>query len=194
MLHYPHLRPLELWGGVECTVNRVHEQYFDQLERNGHAQHLNDLDRFAELGIRTLRYPVLWERIAPQGLEAADWQWADERLERLRALGIRPIIGLLHHGSGPRETDLADPAFPEKFAAYARAVSERYPWVDAYTPINEPLTTARFSGLYGVWYPHARDDRVFAQIMLNQCRATILAMREIRRVNPAAQLIQTEDL
>ena len=26
----------------------------------------------------------------------------------------------------------------------------RYPWIDAYTPVNEPLTTARFSGLYGI--------------------------------------------
>ena len=26
--------PLELWGGVECTFNRVGDQYFDQLERS----------------------------------------------------------------------------------------------------------------------------------------------------------------
>lgn len=29
------LPPLEVWGGVECTVNRVCDEYFDQLERNG---------------------------------------------------------------------------------------------------------------------------------------------------------------
>ena len=39
-----------------------------------------------------------------------------------------------------------------------RAVAERYPWVEDYTPVNEPLTTARFSGLYGHWYP-ARPRR-----------------------------------
>jgi dTDP-4-dehydrorhamnose reductase len=185
---------LELWAGVECTVNRVGDEYFDQLERNGHARRIGDLDLFAGLGVRAMRYPVLWERTAPEGLERADWAWADERLARLRALGIRPIVGLVHHGSGPRTTSLIDPEFPEKLAAYARAVAERYPWVESYTPVNEPLTTARFSGLYGHWYPHGRDDKTFVRALVTQCRAIALSMRAIRAVNPSAQLIQTEDI
>ncbi|MBW4574309.1 MAG: sugar nucleotide-binding protein [Aphanothece sp. CMT-3BRIN-NPC111] len=186
--------PLEVWAGVECTVNRVGDNYFDQLERNGHVTRISDLDLFAELGVRAIRYPVLWERTAPNGLETADWSWADERLERLRSLGILPIVGLVHHGSGPRDTSLIDPAFPEKLAVYARAVAERYPWVTHYTPINEPLTTARFSGMYGHWYPHGRDDLTFVRALLGQCRGVVLAMRAIREVNPNAQLVQTEDL
>lgn len=67
-------RPLlELWGGVECTVNRVGDRYFEQLKRTGHDHRLDDLDLFAELGIKALRYPVLWERTAPDGLDRADW-------------------------------------------------------------------------------------------------------------------------
>ena len=186
--------PLEVWGGVECTVNRVGDEYFDQLERSGHDTRLEDLDRFAELGVRALRYPVLWERTAPNGLESADWSWADERLGRLRELGIHPIVGLVHHGSGPRHTSLIDPSFPEKLAEFARAVAERYPWVDRYTPVNEPLTTARFSGLYGHWYPHGLDGLTFARALLIECRATVLSMWAIREVNPAAQLVQTEDM
>src|SRR6478672_238954 len=185
---------LEVWAGVECTVNRVGDRYFDQLEQNGHATTLEDLDLFAELGVRTLRYPILWERIAPEGLASADWSWADERLGRLRSLGIRPIVGLLHHVSGPRYTSLIDPAFPEKLAEFAQAVAQRYPWVSDYTPVNEPLTTARFSGLYGHWYPHGRDGFTFARALLMECRGTALAMQAIREVNPAAQLVQTEDL
>ena len=188
------ISPLEVWAGVECTVNRVGDQYFDQLELNGHASRIDDLDLFAELGVRSIRYPVLWERTAPNGKMSADWSWADERLGRLRELGIRPIVGLVHHGSGPRHTSLIDPAFPEKLAEFARAVAERYPWVENYTPVNEPLTTARFSGLYGHWYPHGRDGLTFARALLTECRATVVAMRAIREVNPAAQLVQTEDL
>lgn len=185
---------LELWAGVECTVNRVGDEFYDQLERNGHAQRIADLDLFATLGVRALRYPVLWERTAPEGVARADWSWPDARLARLGELGIRPIVGLLHHGSGPRHTSLVAPDFPVQLAAYARAVAERYPWVDAYTPVNEPLTTARFSGLYGHWYPHGRDAETFARALVGQCRATALAMRAIREINPRAQLIQTEDL
>nr|WP_242039866.1 family 1 glycosylhydrolase [Anabaena sphaerica] len=152
------------------------------------------MELFAQLGIQAIRYPLLWERIAPNGLENADWSWADVRLGRLRELGICPIVGLVHHGSGPRYTSLVDPAFPEKLAEFARAVAERYPWVKYYTPINEPLTTARFSGLYGHWYPHGRDDLTFGRALLSECRGVCLAMQAIREVNPGAELVQTEDL
>ena len=185
---------LALWGGVECTVNRIGDRFFDQLERSGHARRIEDLDRFRALGLTTLRYPVLWERVAPQGIDQADWGWADERLGRLRELGIRPIVGLVHHGSGPAHTQLDDPGFVTGLAEYAQAVAERYPWIEDYTPVNEPLTTARFSGLYGHWHPHARDDRSFVRCLLNQCRATAAAMAAIRRVAPEARLIQTDDL
>ncbi|MEA2174967.1 MAG: dTDP-4-dehydrorhamnose reductase [Blastocatellia bacterium] len=185
---------IELWGGVECTVNRVGDEYFDQLEMSGHAGRAQDLNLLASLGVRALRYPVLWERVAPHGLEHANWSWSDERLLRLRELDLRPIVGLVHHGSGPRHTSLVDPDFPDKLAQYARAVASRYPWVDAYTPVNEPLTTARFSGLYGHWYPHGKDAQTFARALLTQCRGIVLAMRAVREIQPAAKLVQTEDL
>ncbi len=193
-LNVSGIQPPELWAGVECTINRVGDEYFDQLERNGHKHRLSDLTLFAQLGIKALRYPLLWEQLAPDGLLDAAWDWADQRLACLQELGIRPIVGLLHHGSGPRSTNLLDPDFAPKFASYAQAVASRYPWLDSYIPVNEPLTTARFSGLYGHWYPHAHDPLSFATMLLNQLRAVMLAMRAIREINPAAQLIQNDDL
>jgi dTDP-4-dehydrorhamnose reductase len=190
----PQLKRTELWAGVECTVNRVGDVYFDQLERGGHASRIEDLDLLAGLGASAVRYPVLWERTAPEGLERADWSWPDARLRRLRELSLRPIVGLVHHGSGPRTTSLIDTSFPEKLSRYARAVAERYPWVEDYTPVNEPLTTARFSGLYGHWYPHGRDALTFARALLTQVRAVVLSMRAVREVNASARLVQTEDL
>jgi dTDP-4-dehydrorhamnose reductase len=185
---------LEVWGGVECTVNRVDDTFYDQLQRSGHDRRLSDLDLIARLGIRRLRYPVLWESTAPHSPEERDWRWADARLQRLREFGIDPVVGLMHHGSGPRYTNLLDPGFPSSFAEYAGAVAARYPWIERYIPINEPLTTARFSALYGMWYPHRRDARSFSQAVIHQCKAVVLAMRAIREVNPNAQLIQTDDV
>jgi dTDP-4-dehydrorhamnose reductase len=188
---------LQLWGGVEPTINRVGDTYHRQLERNGHLTREGDIERFAGLGLTALRYPVLWEQHAPDGEDVRgtiDWRWAEDRLGRLRTLGVRPIVGLTHHGSGPRHTSLVDPGFATGLAAYARQVAERFPWVEEWTPVNEPLTTARFSGLYGVWYPHGRDPQTFARCLVTQCRAVQLAMREIRAVNPAARLVQTDDL
>ncbi len=190
----PASSPLQLWGGLECTVNRVRDQYFSQMERNGHAERLQDLERFASLGIRAIRYPVLWERTAPDGIDSADWSWSDERLPVLQQLGVTPIVGLVHHGSGPRHTSLMSPDFAEKLAEYAGAVARRYPWVEYWTPVNEPCTTARFSGLNGVWYPHDTSEDGFIRALINQCRAVVLSMRAIRAVNPNAKLVQTDDL
>jgi dTDP-4-dehydrorhamnose reductase len=187
-------QPLELWGGVECTVNRVGHRYHDQLRFAGHHLRADDLDAIATLGVRALRYPVLWEHVAPRSLSQPSFRASDRQLERLRRAGVEPIVGLLHHGSGPRYTSLLDPEFPRKFAAYASRVARRYPWLRRFTPINEPLTTARFSALYGHWYPHKCDDRSFARALFNQAAATALAMRAIRREIPGAELLQTEDL
>ncbi|HEV7992756.1 MAG TPA: family 1 glycosylhydrolase [Gemmatimonadaceae bacterium] len=194
MTHVHPRAPLELWAGFECTLNRVGDAQHDQLALAGHYDRLDDLDRIAELGVRTIRYPILWERIVAGRPSNAPWQWTDARMQRLRELGIEPIVGLVHHGSGPLSTDLLDDGFAEGLAAFARVVAERYPWVTRYTPVNEPLTTARFSALYGVWYPHLADTAAFLRATLNQVRATRLAMDAIRAVTPNAQLIQTEDL
>ncbi|MFC3077350.1 family 1 glycosylhydrolase [Phenylobacterium terrae] len=184
---------LELWGGHECTVNRVRGTYYDQTRRSGHHDRISDLDLFASLGVKALRYPVLWERVSPER-GRFDWSWTDERLNRLRELNVRPIAGLVHHGSGPKRTSLVDEGFATGLAEYARAVAERYPWIGDWTPVNEPLTTARFSCLYGHWYPHLADESFFWSALVNQVDAVRLAMREIRAVNPKARLIQTEDL
>jgi len=184
---------LELWGGVECTVNRVGDRFHDQLRASGHHQRDGDIDAIACLGVKAVRYPVLWERTESRP-GCHEFAWSDRRLAMLQAHDITPIVGLLHHGSGPPHTHLLDPRFPQLFASYAGAVARRYPWVDFYTPINEPHTTARFSALYGHWYPHHRSDESFCRALLHQCRATQLAMREIRRVRPQARLLHTEDL
>ncbi|SDD55034.1 family 1 glycosylhydrolase [Belnapia rosea] len=185
---------LELWGGIECTVLRVGDMWRDQLRESGHYHRIDDLEAVARLGFRKLRYPVLWEHVAPEQPGECDWRWHDERLARLRELGITPIAGLVHHGGGPHYTNLLDPNFPELLAEQAERTARRYPWIKSWTPVNEPLTTARFSGLYGHWFPHGTDEATFLRILANECRAVVLAMRAIRRVIPDAELVQTEDL
>jgi len=185
---------LEVWGGVECTVARIQDRYRNQIVETGHFERPDDLNAIAALGIRTLRYPVLWETISPDNPAHSDWRWHDKHLSRLRELGMAPIAGLLHHGSGPHYTHLLDPTLPDMLARHAERVATRYPWINMFTPVNEPLTTARFSGLYGHWYPHGRQTATFLRILIVQCRAVVLSMQAIRRITPAARLVQTEDL
>ncbi len=182
--------PLELWGGVECTVNRVGDRYFDQLRRSGHRKRVaEDLAKFAALGLRTFRTALHWESFDASG----SWAFGDTLLSEMQQLRMEPIVGLVHHGSGPRSTDLLDPGFPEKLAAYAAKVAERYPHVTAYTPVNEAQTTGRFSCLYGYWYPHHRSMHSYVRAMHNQIKGVVLSMQAIRRVQPEARLVHTED-
>lgn len=180
---------LAVWGGVECTCNRVQDRFFDQIALSGHHDRIADLEMIASLGIGTLRAGIPWERHACD----PSWKFTDTWFGRMRELGIRPIAGLVHHGSGPAHTSLLDPKFPELLADYAEEVARRYPWIDAYTPVNEPHTTARFSGLYGIWYPHHLNYESYLRALLNELKGTVLSMERIREVRPEAQLIQTED-
>jgi len=188
------LPPLELWGGVECSVVRIGDDYRNQLVDTGHASRLKDIDAMAELGIKSVRYPILWETVAPESPGELDFRWHDERLERLRGHGIKVIAGLVHHGSGPRYTNLLDDRFADHLAHYAERVARRYPWIDTWTPVNEPFTTARFACLYGHWYPHKREINATFRATVNQCLSTLRAMRAIRKVIPDAKLLPTEDV
>lgn len=183
---------LTVWGGVECSIVRVKDGVRNQLIETGHYTRSEDLDLISGLGIRTLRYPALWELVeSDEGHD--DWVWLDLRLSRLKQLGISPIAELLHHGSGPAWTHILAPDFPDRLAAFAGRLARRYPWIRHFTPVAEPLTTARMSGLYGVWYPHASDEATCFRLLVAQCRAIAKAMVAIRGVIPQAQLVMTED-
>src|SRR3954470_12033054 len=186
--------PRELWGGVECTVVRIGDDFRSQLHDTGHWTRISDLDAMAELRVKATRYPIVWETVAPEVPTELDFSWHDKRLERLRELGIKVIAGLVHHGSGPRYASMLDPHFPKMLGEYAKRVAKRYPWIEMWTPVNEPLTTARFSCLYGHWYPHGHAYPSFLRALANQCKGTLEAMRAIRRVIPEAKLLQPEDL
>jgi beta-glucosidase/6-phospho-beta-glucosidase/beta-galactosidase len=184
---------LELWGGLECSVVRVGDDIRNQITETGHYERAGDLHLVAELGVETLRYPILWETVSLSP-DHDDWRWHDARLGQLHKLGISPIAGLVHHGSGPPWCDVLHPDFPAALARHAAAVAQRYPWITMFTPVNEPMTTARLCGLYGHWHPHGRDEATCFLVVVAECLAIAAAMRAIRRVNSSAKLIQTEDV
>lgn len=183
---------VEVWGGIECSVVRVGAVIRDQLLETGHSKRIEDLNLVASLGIKTIRYPALWEHVeAVEGQD--DWNWLDERLGRMRELGISPLATLIHHGSGPSWTSILAPDFAERLAAFAARLAGRYPWIRTFTPINEPMATARLSGLYGFWHPHLTDEPSCLRLVVAQCRAIAKTMSAIRKVIPDACLLQTED-
>ena len=188
------MESLQLWGGLECSVVRIGNEWRDQVQETGHHDRADaDLDLLHGLGLRTLRYPVLWERCAAGHRTAVGWDWHVARLRRMAARGMEPILGLLHHGAGPDGVDLLHPGLAEGLAAHAAAAADRFPHVTWWTPVNEPLTTARFACLYAFWHPHLRDEDAFLRAVVNQCHAALLAVRAIRARIPGARFVHTED-
>src|SRR5690349_21434738 len=90
----------ELWGGLECTINRVGDQYYDQLSEAGYYDHPRMLDLVSTLHFKAFRYPIIWERYERIRGQDIDFTSASNGIKKLRGAGITPIIGLLHHGSG----------------------------------------------------------------------------------------------
>lgn len=184
---------METWGGIECSINRVGDEYFDQLAYDNQYNQLTQLEKICNLGITKLRFPILWEKQQPDLQQPIRWA-VIPHLDYLKDRKVDVIAGLAHHGSGPIGANVLDDDFPEKLAVYAGKVAKKFPWITNYTPINEPLTTARFCGLYGIWHPHGHSDQTFLKILLNECKASILAMKAIRKHCPQAKFILTEDL
>ena len=186
----------EIWASPEPTFARINRMRTrDQLRDTGHETRESDVELLASLGVRATRYPVLWEKVAPHHPDVRDYGWAARRLRALAERGIEPIVTLLHHGSGPFYTELTDPQFPRLFAEYAAATARRFRWVKRWTPINEPLTTARFATLYAAWYPNAFfDHAAFARAIVNEAQAIALAAERIRETIPDATFMLTEDL
>ena len=77
---------LEVWGGVECSVVRIGSEIRNQLQETGHLTRENDIDLIAQLGIKTVRYPVLWETTQPTPGKY-EWTWADRRLGPAARIG-----------------------------------------------------------------------------------------------------------
>src|SRR5688500_13865117 len=110
----------QIWVGVECTVNRVDSQFFNQCDRSGHSHRLDDLKLFSSLGVKKIRFPFLWVLAAPHTPEKINWSWIDERTNELKRLQLEPIAGFVHHGSGPIYTNLLDAEFPLKLQCFAK--------------------------------------------------------------------------
>jgi beta-glucosidase/6-phospho-beta-glucosidase/beta-galactosidase len=85
-----------------------------------------------------------------------------------------------------------NPDFPYYFAEYAYAFAERFPDLQLYTPINEIFIAAMFSAQYGWWNERLQSDRAFVTALKHLCKANVMAMHAILRVQPEATFVQSE--
>ena len=185
-------RGFVLASGIECSAPTVAGARVDELEKTGHYQNLErDLRLVADLGLRYLRYGIPFHRVNPAP-GRFDWAFADRALEGLHAHGIIPIVDLMHFGVPDDIGNYQNQALPDRFAAYAAAFADRYPWVRYCTLVNEPVITATFSARFGYWNEQRKDDRSFTRALLNVARCVVLGAEQVGQRRPDALFLQSD--
>lgn len=167
----------------------------DEYDLTEHATHWReDLERARDLGADALRYGVRWPAVhlAPG---VFDWSELDERLPyAVRSLGLTVIADLVHYGAPTwLPESFADDRYPTAIAEFAGAFAARYRGlVDHLTPLNEPLTTASFCGLRGVWPPARTGWTGWTEVTLGIVAGIRSSIAAIRAANPDAAIVHVE--
>jgi beta-glucosidase/6-phospho-beta-glucosidase/beta-galactosidase len=185
--------------GIEDTAIEVPLRHggrrLDEYELTGHLeQWREDLARAGHTGATAIRYGLPWHRVNPAP-GVFDWEWADEVIGHLaRDAGLRVILDLVHYGTPAwLAGSFADRGYAAAAAEYAGAVASRYRGVvGAYTPLNEPLVTASFCGLRGVWPPYLSGDDGWAHVAVAVAAGVQASVRAIRDGDPDAQIVHVE--
>lgn len=170
-------------GSVKRVDEMAKTDHYNQWEK--------DFELVKSLGITHLRYgPPYYKTHTGPG--TYDWDFTDKTFKRLKELDIIPIVDLCHFGVPDWLGNFQNPDFPRYFAEYAQAFAERFPYLQYYTPVNEIFITATFSGLYGWWNERLSSEQTFVTALKHCCKATVMAMQAILKVQPRAIFIQSE--
>ena len=161
----------------------------------GHYEHWReDLALARALGVRAIRWGIPWYRVEPRPGEF-DWGWTDQVLPYIaEELGISVILDLMHYGTPLwLERSFAARDYPQRVAAYARAVAERYRGlIHSYTPLNEPVVNAMQCGRFGQWPPYLSGEPGYVRVLLQLVRGMQNCARAIRAADPDAVLVAVE--
>ncbi len=167
----------------------------DEYDLTEHsANWMSDLQLVHDLGATSVRYGVNWPLVHTARNEY-DWSMLDERFQFAgNALGLTVIADLVHYGTPTWLADaFADPDYPDVVAEFAGAFAARYRGlVDHITPLNEPITTASFCGLRGVWPPALTGWAGWTAVTMNIARGISRSIHAIRAANPDAVIVHVE--
>jgi beta-glucosidase/6-phospho-beta-glucosidase/beta-galactosidase len=179
--------------GIECSYPTVQGgQRRDELQATGHYDRWReDFALCRSIGVRYLRYGIPYYR-THVGPGRYDWDFPDRMLPQLWDHGLVPIIDLCHFGVPDWVGGFQNSDWPADFAEYCGAFADRYPWIKFYTPVNEMLVCARYSGKLGMWNEQERSEEAFVRAHANQCRATLMAIAAILERRSDAVFIQSE--
>jgi len=166
----------------------------DEFALTRHYDHWReDLALAVSIGAKSIRYGFPWYRINPAPGQW-DWSWTDKVVAEANRLELGLIVDLVHYGTPTWLTgSFTDPGYPDAVAEYARAVAQRYAGkLAGITPLNEPLVTASFVGLRGIWPPHETGEAGWSRVVVSLAEGIQRSVRAIRAAAPEMQIVHVE--
>jgi beta-glucosidase len=141
-----------------------------------------------DAGAAAFRVSLEWARIEPERgrFDGAALEGYRERLLRMKARGLRPVV-TLHHFTHPtwfhRETPWHLPASVEAFRAYVRACAPLLKGLEALViSLNEPMVVLLGGYLQGLLPPGLADGPKTMAALENMVRAHVAAREELQAV------------
>ena len=180
----PRAAAVPFLGAFESTYLPGHD--LDVLETTGHLAHWRrDLDADIATGVGAFRYPLPWHRIEAQE-GRYDWRATDEALEHLRARAWSRSSTCSTTPATPpgSPTGCGTGASPAPSCASRRPWRRRYPWLDAYTVVNEPFATTFLAGHEALWPPYGRGVEAFVRVLASVLPAVSEAAAVLRELLP----------
>jgi len=184
--------------GIEDTCVYPHDRQAASLDEHfltGHSEQWQaDLVLARGLGATALRYGVSWPlvHVAPGEF---DWTVLDEIIPfAVDDLGLTIVADLVHYGTPTwLPQSFADPSYPAAIEEFAGAFAARYiDRINHFTPLNEPVTTASFCGLRGIWPPHLIGWPGWVAVTIPMALGIARSVAAIRRANPDAVIVHVE--
>ncbi len=187
--------PEGFWWMTGFEGSNIPQIEADEYEWTQHYQNFSqDFAQIREeLNIKRLRYTLPWYKLNP-AKGKFDWSWSDRVLHRADELGLQLIINPIHFGTPNWLQDsFGNPDFPEYAAEYFSQIARRYGrQIKFYTPHNEPLISALFSGDFGHWPPYWNGLNNYVKIVNNIARQMVLSVEAVRQEVPEAVMVHVE--
>ena len=158
----------------------------NQLVETGHMARIEDLDAMAALGVKAVRYPILWETVAPETPDRARFlAGTTSGWSGFASLASGSLPAWCHHGSGPRYTELLEPRFPGPSCRLRRQGRAALP-VDR--AVDSGQRAADHRALLVPLRPLVPAPQEYRHhlpgALVNQCLGELRAMRAIRKRDP----------
>jgi beta-glucosidase len=178
------------WYEFEHTPGNILNGDTADVATDHWHRYSEDFEIARDLGLNTIRTSIAWEKVepGPSEYDLAPLQHYREMLERMRDLGVRPMVTLLHGTTplwfGRRGGWLSDDS-PQAFSAYGQFVVDQLKDVcDLWATMNEPMVLIGDGYLEGKVPPRISSPADALKAAGNMVRAHRLLTARLHEIQP----------